>query len=55
LGTAAIPCTYYRKPKSDRVMIRHGMVTNGPGANYNIGRKLTDEVGHWLGLFHTFE
>ncbi|KAF9548173.1 hypothetical protein CPC08DRAFT_648512 [Agrocybe pediades] len=56
LGTASIPSVYYRNPKSDGVMIRHSTVTNGPTANYNMGRTLTHEVGHWLGLLgHTFE
>ncbi|KAF8965966.1 hypothetical protein BDZ97DRAFT_1658366 [Flammula alnicola] len=55
LGTAAIPSAYYRDPKSDGVMIRHSTVTGGPRENYNLGRTLTHEVGHWLGLFHTFE
>jgi len=55
LGTAAIPSAYYPNPKSDGVMIRHSTVTNGPRENYNMGRTLTHEVGHWLGLFHTFE
>ncbi|PPQ70043.1 hypothetical protein CVT25_006371 [Psilocybe cyanescens] len=55
LGTAAIPSAYYRDPKSDGVMIRHSTVTNGPRVNYNMGRTLVHEVGHWLGLFHTFE
>jgi len=55
LGTAAIPSAYYRFPKSDGVMIRHSTVTNGPREHFNMGRTLTHEVGHWLGLFHTFE
>jgi len=55
LGTAAIPSAYYRNPKSDGVMIRHSTVTNGPREHFNMGRTLTHEVGHWLGLFHTFE
>ncbi|KAF9552793.1 zincin [Agrocybe pediades] len=55
LGTASIPSAYYRNPKSDGVMIRHSTVTNGPRTNYDMGRTLTHEVGHWLGLFHTFE
>ena len=36
-------------------MVRHGTVTGGPREHYNLGRTLTHEVGHWLGLFHTFE
>jgi len=55
LGSASIPSAYYRDPKSDGVMIRHSTVTNGPREHYNMGRTLTHEVGHWLGLFHTFE
>ncbi|KIM41037.1 hypothetical protein M413DRAFT_445786 [Hebeloma cylindrosporum] len=55
LGTASVPSAYYREPKSDGVMVRHSTVTGGPRENYNLGRTLTHEVGHWLGLFHTFE
>ncbi|KAF9544898.1 hypothetical protein CPC08DRAFT_649515 [Agrocybe pediades] len=47
--------TYYRTPKSDGVMIRHSIMMNGPRTNYNIGRTLVHQVGHWLGLFHTFK
>lgn len=36
-------------------MVRHSTVTGGPREHYNLGRTLTHEVGHWLGLFHTFE
>jgi hypothetical protein len=36
-------------------MLRHATVTGGARAHYNMGRTLTHEVGHWLGLFHTFE
>jgi len=55
LGTASIPSAYYRSPKSDGVMVRHGTVTGGTREHFNLGRTLTHEVGHWLGLFHTFE
>ncbi|KAF9544214.1 hypothetical protein CPC08DRAFT_601630, partial [Agrocybe pediades] len=51
----SIPSSYYRNPKSDGVVIRHCTVTNGPRTNDNMGRTLTDEVGHLLGLSHTFE
>jgi len=55
LGAASIPSAYYREPKLDGVTIRHSTVTGGSRENFNMGRTLTHEVGHWLGLFHTFE
>lgn len=37
------------------VVIHYGTVPGGYIANYNLGRTAVHEVGHYLGLLHTFE
>ncbi len=42
--------------KSDRVVILHSVFgRNAPEAPYDQGRTATHEVGHYLGLWHTFD
>jgi len=50
-----MPSFYFRQPELDGVMVRHTTLPGGSMKNFNLGRTLTHEVGHWLGLFHTFE
>ncbi|WP_344831724.1 zinc metalloprotease [Actinocorallia longicatena] len=55
LGFSTFPELQRDEPDLDGVVIDYRTMPGGTYPHYNLGYTAVHEIGHWLGVFHTFE